>query len=374
MVALRTRSLARARTASVHGYLTGKPAARETTGETINETLDGPLAGASGIPSALAVQRAPRGARGGTLTLVAAPTRGTITLAAPLGRGWLADLGFTTSAPWWLWAGLLLNVAAWISSWGRIGPWNYTFFPLWFGFILFLDGLNVSRQGSSILTRDWRRFAVLFPISSVYWWIFEWMNSYVQNWFYIYDHHYPSLTLNLLSTLYFSTVLPAVLEVFELLATIPALKPALPATATLPRLRPASVARLVLIGVALLWLPARFPTYAYMLIWFSLIFLLDPINNLVGRPSAIGRWLARDWKFLITLPLAGLICGFFWEMWNFYAMPKWEYYLPYLNWTPHYFEMPLPGLMGYLPFAFELFAMYQFGLLLLGVMRDRLAY
>jgi hypothetical protein len=289
-------------------------------------------------------------------------------------RSWLARLGFTTRAPWWLWAGALLNIAAWISSWGRVGPWQFTFFPLWVGFILALDGLNVTRQGSSILTRDWRRFALLFPISSVYWWIFEWMNGFVQNWFYTYDHAYAPLTLNLLSTLYFSTVLPAVMEMFELLSTIPALKPLLPASASAPRLRPAWVARLLLVGVGLLWLPIRFPQYAYMLIWFCLIFLLDPVNNLAGRPSAFGRLLARDWKFLLTLPLAGLACGFFWEMWNYFALPKWQYYLPFLNWTPHYFEMPIPGMLGYLPFAFELFAMYQFGLLLLGAKRDLLAY
>ena len=297
-----------------------------------------------------------------------------MTINPPVGRSWLARLGFTARAPWWLWAGALLNIAAWISSWGRVGPWQYTFFPLWLGFILTLDGLNVTRQGSSILMRDWRRFALLFPISSVYWWIFEWMNGYVQNWFYTYDHAYTPLTLNVLSTLYFSTVLPAVMEMFELLATIPALKPLLPASASGARLAPGWVARLLLVGVGLLWLPIRFPQYAYMLIWFCLIFLLDPINNLAGRPSAFGRLLARDWKFLLTLPLAGLACGFFWEMWNYFALPKWQYYLPFLNWTPHYFEMPIPGMLGYLPFAFELFAMYQFGLLLLGAKRDLLAY
>ena len=176
-------------------------------------------------------------------------------------RSWLAEWGFTARAPWWLWAGLLLNIAAWISSWGRIGPWNFTFFPLWFGFILFLDGLNFSRRGSSILTRDWRRFALLFPISSVYWWIFEWMNGFVQNWFYIYDQRYSWLALNLLSTLYFSTVLPAVIELFELLATIPALTPALAAeSALVARLSgAAALARLLSLGVALLWLPVTFP-------------------------------------------------------------------------------------------------------------------
>lgn len=340
MAAPRTRSLAEARSRmmNVRGY---------------------PARGAGAPALALA-------ARGGAAVVV--------TIPSPRERSWLAAWGFTARAPWWLWAGLLLNVAAWISSWGRIGPWNYTFFPLWFGFILLLDGLNVTRRGTSILTRDWRRFALFFPISSIYWWIFEWMNGYVQNWFYTYDRVYPWLTLNMLSTLYFSTVLPAVIEMFELLATIPALKPLLPAGETGPRMTASWAARTMLLGIGLLWLPVRFPQYAYMLIWFCLIFLLDPINNLAGRPSAIGRLLARDWKFLTTLPLAGLLCGFFWEMWNFYALPKWQYYLPYLNWTPHYFEMPIPGMLGYLPFAFELFAMYQFGLLLLGARRDRLAY
>jgi hypothetical protein len=61
-------------------------------------------------------------------------------------------------------------------------------------------------------------------------------------------------------------------------------------------------------------------------------------------------------------------------MWNFYALPKWIYYLPFLNWAPHYFEMPVPGLLGYLPFACELFAMYQFGLMLLNLKGDALNY
>jgi hypothetical protein len=131
---------------------------------------------------------------------------------------------------------------------------------------------------------------------------------------------------------------------------------------------------LLLVGLGLLWLPFHFPQYAYMLIWLCLGFLLDPINNLAGRPSAAAHLLARDWKFYITLPLSGLVCGLFWEMWNYYALPKWTYFLPYLNWTPHYFEMPLPGMLGYLPFAVELFAMYQIVLLALGLKDDYLAY
>ena len=53
------------------------------------------------------------------------------------------------------------------------------------------------------------------------------------------------------------------------------------------------------------------------------------------------------------------MCGFFWEAWNFWAMPKWEYVIPYVN-QLHVFEMPLIGYAGYLPFGLELFAMANF--------------
>ncbi|HLY30532.1 MAG TPA: hypothetical protein VKQ36_05865, partial [Ktedonobacterales bacterium] len=78
--------------------------------------------------------------------------------------------------------------------------------------------------------------------------------------------------------------------------------------------------------------------------------------------------------FLITLPLAAIACGFFWEMWNYYALPKWKYDLPFLNWAPHIFEMPLPGWLGYLPFGLELFAMYQFTLWLCRLRADKLVF
>ena len=38
------------------------------------------------------------------------------------------------------------------SAWNKLGFWwPYMFFPLWFGFILVLDGLNVTRSGTSPL-------------------------------------------------------------------------------------------------------------------------------------------------------------------------------------------------------------------------------
>jgi hypothetical protein len=60
-----------------------------------------------------------------------------------------------------------------------------------------------------------------------------------------------------------------------------------------------------------------------------------------------------------VLFLATLICGFFWEMWNSNAMPKWRYEIEYAE-QAHLFEMPALGYGGYLPFSLELFAIFAF--------------
>ena len=57
-------------------------------------------------------------------------------------------------------------------------------------------------------------------------------------------------------------------------------------------------------------------------------------------------------------------------MWNYLALPRWYYTVPFVGALPHLFEMPLPGFVGYLPFALELYAMYHVVLLALGRRMD----
>lgn len=280
---------------------------------------------------------------------------------------------FLLRLPWYAYAGAALNIAAWTSSWARVGPWDSTFFPLWFGFILVLDGIAYTRTGTSLLHRSAPRFALLFLYSIPFWWAFEALNGPVQNWHYILDQPYSALEYNILASIAFSTVLPAVMEVAEILASFKPLKPRCSPAATGTRLRPAAAIALFGVGVLMVVLPVVFPRYAFGLIWLALIFLLDPINNLAGRKSAFGRLLAGDWRFIAVLALGALCCGFFWEMWNYYALPKWYYTVPFVDAFPHLFEMPLPGFLGYLPFGVELFCMYELLLLLSRRSRDLLA-
>jgi hypothetical protein len=279
-----------------------------------------------------------------------------------------------TRFPAYAFAGLLMNLLAWGSSWFRIGPWEYTFLPLWCGFILFIDGLNVAIHGHSLLTRSLKRAGLVFLSSSASWWVFEGCNAFVQNWHYRSTHEYEPLMFFLLASLYFSTALPAIIEVSELLTGWKQLRPKPFETLSQCDISRRATASLVCIGLAFFLVSALIPHLAFGLIWLAAILVFDPINHLAHRKSIIGRLQSRDWKFLTVLALGTLLCGFLWELWNFHAMPQWYYTIPYFDSTPHLFELPVAGYLGYLPFGLELYAMYQFSIIILVQAQDALVF
>ena len=76
--------------------------------------------------------------------------------------------------------------------------------------------------------------------------------------------------------------------------------------------------------------------------------------------------MLRDWERgwygrTLAALAGGLTCGFLWEFWNYWALAKWVYDLPFLGVTQHYkyFEMPLVGLLGFIPFGLECWVMWQ---------------
>jgi hypothetical protein len=100
------------------------------------------------------------------------------------------------------------------------------------------------------------------------------------------------------------------------------------------------------------------PRIAFPLIWIGFFFVFDPLNRLLGNKSLSEKVAHRRWDTVLVLFAAGLICGYCWELWNWGALPKWVYHIPYAN-RPTLFEMPLLGYGGYLPFALEVYAAYD---------------
>jgi len=56
---------------------------------------------------------------------------------------------------------------------------------------------------------------------------------------------------------------------------------------------------------------------------------------------------------------SGLVCGVLWEFWNYWAIAKWTYTVPFFG-NVKIFEMPVLGFLGFPPFAVECWVMYIF--------------
>jgi hypothetical protein len=253
------------------------------------------------------------------------------------------------------WIGLLLVAIFWPLNWILPGLRTaYLFFPLWLGYILIIDTLVEQRTGSSLWIRSRKNFIGLFFLSAPAWWLFEWMNKRLGNWQYLGGEHFSDFEYFVLSSISFSTVMPAVFETAELVRTWRWIE------RRAQGLRVANSKQthtaLFLIGIAMLTLMLIWPKYFYPFAWGSIVFLLEPINYCLGHPHFLQELERGDWRKIISLALGALICGFFWEMWNFYSYPKWIYHTPGAQFL-HIFEMPLLGYIGYIPFALELCAL-----------------
>ena len=237
----------------------------------------------------------------------------------------------------------------------------------WTGYVLFVDGLVARATGRSWLTTRRREFPFLVLASIGLWLLFEAYNLHMQNWYYT-GLPESAWLRDLGYGWSFATILPGVFETTDLVAAMagrPMEWDARGQAMSAPLQRAIWLTgglALVLIPVAL---PAGVARYLFGAVWLGFFFLIDPINEQLGAPSLARSWrLGRRWP-LWSLLLAGGICGLLWETWNFQAFgaggAHWVYTVPdeLRVFGLHFGKMPLLGLLGFPPFALELFALYN---------------
>jgi hypothetical protein len=263
----------------------------------------------------------------------------------------------TKSWPAHGWFGLGLVIVFWALNWALPGlHTHWAFFPLWLGYCLLVDALVYVRKGHSLLTRRPAAYAGMFAVSIPGWWLFELVNQRTQNWHYQGMEFFTAGQYFALTSLSFSTVMPAVFGTAELVSTFSWMTKIGPGPRIAPR-RPVLLA-FFLAGCTMLVVLLLWPRTFFPLVWISIYFILEPINCWLGNRSLAAYTAERDWRPVLALWIGCLICGFFWEMWNFYSYPKWVYHVPLGDFL-RVFEMPLLGYGGYLPFSLELFALYH---------------
>ena len=258
--------------------------------------------------------------------------------------------------PWWGWVGVAGGGLAWLLAWTRF-PWFsslqiHTFTPLWISYILVINALTYRRRGGCMLKDRPVYFLSLFPASAVFWWFFEYLNRFVQNWYYV-GVTFDAWQYFCYGTLSFSTVLPAVLGTRDWLAGVESLNRGFRQWKALPVARPKRLGWLVLAAAAAgLASIGVLPDLLFPLLWVSPLLILLSLEAVRGRFHLLSPLAHGDWRPVVLAALAALVCGWFWEMWNYFSLVKWQYSVPYVH-RFQVFEMPVLGYAGYLPFGLE---------------------
>ena len=244
----------------------------------------------------------------------------------------------------------------------RIGMWMT---PLcWWGYIFLIDAIIFRLKGNSLICNRRRNFLLQLPLSIIIWLLFELYNLHLANWKYIGLPTNP-VELCLGMGLAFATIMPGMFLTAELLETLRIFD-----RFHIAKLKVTN--RTIYGGIVLgfffvmapLLLPQSSAKYLFGLVWTGFVLLIEPIVY-----SSRGDSLLKDLEDgmlnrILSLFAAGFICGFLWEFWNYWAPSKWIYTAPFMQ-DLKIFEMPVAGFLGFGPFAWEYFVMYNFARLLL---------
>jgi hypothetical protein len=252
-----------------------------------------------------------------------------------------------------------------------IGHW---FTPVvWTAYIVFVDALVARRTGESLLTTHRSELVALALASIACCWLFEWYNAprfwrdgtAISGLWWQYHELPPNAFLRRIGYDWaFATVFPALfLSARWLRATVfsrISVRPITPPRWLLGLSTMVGAICVVLpLAVVSLWLVP--------LVWVGYALLLEPFNYRRGWPSWLAALGRGDASLLVSLLASGLVWGLLCEFWNYWAVARWTYTIPYAGHVK-LFEMPLLGYLGFPLFALECYALYN---LLHGLLVER---
>lgn len=269
--------------------------------------------------------------------------------------------------PWFGWLGLGILVVSEIALINGFHPAALVFTPImWTGYILFIDGWIWARGHKSYFINEKWQWPMLALFSVLIWVMFESFNFKVQAWEY-FNRPEPFLR-NAIFIWAFATIIPAMLRTRALFGTFDLFHRTHPWNI---KFTPFWLGLSFVVGIAFTFMPVMFSdTLANLLIpfvWVGLIFLLEPINYRIGAPSVFRDLENGKISFFWQILAAGLFCGLLWETWNAQVIPFqglfWNYYIAEiyhkLSFNLKWGEMPLVGFLGYPPFIWECFALWE---------------
>lgn len=233
----------------------------------------------------------------------------------------------------------------------RIEPFMYHFYIIsWWSYIFFIDAVLSFKLRKFLVMNKRLPYVVL--ISCAFWFIFELINLRLKNWFYInlpdrQSYRYLGYLIA------YGTVIPGIYITTE------AIHRAIGDVRICPISLRGHLSLLLVSGFVGLMLALALPQFLFPLSWVFLIPILDVINYRAGRTSFIADLENGRVGGIIATILGGMACGFLWEIWNYWAISKWVYTVPWFE-DAKLFEMPLLGYLGFGFFAVETIAFFNF--------------
>jgi len=229
----------------------------------------------------------------------------------------------------------------------------------WLGYVMFLDAVIFKLKGNSLLCNRRREFYIQMPLSVAFWLLFEFYNLHLVNWEY---HGLPENNIELCigMGLAFAMIMPGMFQTAELLETLHFFDRFRIANLRVSnRIIYSSIVLGFFFIMAPLLINRDYARYLFGLVWTGYVMIFDPIVY-----SSKGDSLLKDLEEgrlsrILSLFMAGYICGFLWEFWNYWSASKWVYTAPFMR-DIKIFEMPVAGFLGFGPFAWEYFCFYHF--------------
>ena len=239
--------------------------------------------------------------------------------------------------------GAPLLTVCWTLLWTQDTFWNPLFFMgMWSGATFLMYGIG--GRGYPGL----RRHTLLLIFSVPLWWWFEVVNARVENWEYLGSQVYTRWEYLLLGSAAFSTVIPALDAAWSI--TVRTGKAAI----GLAQRDRGWYAAQVGLGLLFQGLVFLLPTVFFPFVWVAPFLVVDGLVGYSGGRSLVDDLTRGEWRLVAAVATAGLLCGFLWEFWNFWSVPKWTYHVPLFSFG-RVFEMPVLGYGGYVPFAWSIY-------------------
>jgi hypothetical protein len=265
--------------------------------------------------------------------------------------------GLVASAGTLVFTGLHVSHPLWLNDWSLL--------PLWWGFILVMDGLVYHRnEGRSLFATATTELIAMGVLSISGWLIFEYFNFFIRlNWYYPLAGLISHDKFLIYAVLGSSAFIPMAFEWYQFLCTFPGLAVKYKFG---PKVQWSANLRIGIMIVAFAGLVASafFPDQLFFVVWLSPMIIMTIGLGLLGIWTPFTSIKKNgDWSFLLVFAPTFLFQGFFVEGANWLSVPHdssglihgynpgyWTYVIPYVN-QLHIFEMPLLGYLGYLPFS-----------------------